>query len=286
MTVQGESYRLHLACLSAIGGGFCTTCDRQAPEDVTSVREAKYGWRHIPCGLLVVDRDGRPWCEGRDCNYFVDLAEMVANDPASPRRPRQVDEHGAAHRPVQRRHAPTPDDLARLSPEQVQAVFKGCRATRGDEGAGDHPVTSPRQPAYDAVIRQHAPRSTDDYGHAAENGRVWHAVEEALDATGASRLWPLHPRFGPLLHQVWIIRPLQEGPPMLCDELGMQGKCHQLRPVGLSTTLRLNLHFNGCLIWNRADLGVRHIPLKLKVLLDRPPALDGERRREAAGTDL
>ena len=48
-------------------------------------------------------------------------------------------------------------------------------------------MTSPRQPAYDAVyaaIRQHPPLSADDYGQAAENARVWRAVEAALDGMG------------------------------------------------------------------------------------------------------
>lgn len=48
-------------------------------------------------------------------------------------------------------------------------------------------MTTTRQPAYDAVysvIRSLAPRSSDDYGIAIENARVWRAVEAALDAMG------------------------------------------------------------------------------------------------------
>lgn len=57
----------------------------------------------------------------------------------------------------------------------------------------EEPVTQPaphqRQPAYDAVyavIRSSPPRSADDYGQAAENARVWRAVEAALDAMEAT----------------------------------------------------------------------------------------------------
>lgn len=42
-----------------------------------------------------------------------------------------------------------------------------------------------RRPAYDAVyevIRTNPPRATDEHGIAAENARVWRAVEAALDA--------------------------------------------------------------------------------------------------------
>jgi hypothetical protein len=81
MTAQAETYRLHLACLSSIRGGLCATCNRQVGDDEVATREAEYGWRHTPCGRLVVDRDGRPWCEGRECNYFVDPAELTINDP-------------------------------------------------------------------------------------------------------------------------------------------------------------------------------------------------------------
>lgn len=48
-------------------------------------------------------------------------------------------------------------------------------------------MSSPRQPAYDAVfdvIRNSRPRSTDGFGVAVENARVWRAVEAALDAMG------------------------------------------------------------------------------------------------------
>jgi hypothetical protein len=48
-------------------------------------------------------------------------------------------------------------------------------------------VSSPRQPAYDAVyavIRQYPTRTVGDYDSAAENARVWRAVEAALDAMG------------------------------------------------------------------------------------------------------
>lgn len=46
-------------------------------------------------------------------------------------------------------------------------------------------MATDRQPAYDAVyrvIREHPPRSADDYGIAAENARIWRSVEAALDA--------------------------------------------------------------------------------------------------------
>lgn len=48
-------------------------------------------------------------------------------------------------------------------------------------------MPSPRQPAYDAVfdiIRTSPARAADPYGGAAENARVWRAVEAALDAMG------------------------------------------------------------------------------------------------------
>lgn len=48
-------------------------------------------------------------------------------------------------------------------------------------------MTAVRQPAYDAVytvIRTYPTRSDDEYGRAVENGRVWRAVEAALDAMG------------------------------------------------------------------------------------------------------
>lgn len=50
-----------------------------------------------------------------------------------------------------------------------------------------------RQIAYDAVfdvIRRVPPRSTSDYGRAAENSRVWRAVEAALTAIEAAHLLP------------------------------------------------------------------------------------------------
>lgn len=76
-----QSYRQHLACLATISGGHCATCNRPVGHDEVATRNADYGWRHTPCGRLVRERDGRPWCESRDCNYFVDPAELVANDP-------------------------------------------------------------------------------------------------------------------------------------------------------------------------------------------------------------
>jgi hypothetical protein len=62
-------------------------------------------------------------------------------------------------------------------------------------------VTTTRQPAYDAVysvIRTLAPRSSDEYGIAVENARVWRAVEAALDAMGvpADRVKGSCPRCG------------------------------------------------------------------------------------------
>ena len=56
-------------------------------------------------------------------------------------------------------------------------------------------MSSPRQPAYDAVyavIRQHPPRAQGGYEQAAENARVWRAVEAALDAVGVPRFVPTY----------------------------------------------------------------------------------------------
>lgn len=47
-----------------------------------------------------------------------------------------------------------------------------------------------RQPAYEAVyaiLRRTPPGSADSYGGAAENARVWRAVEAALDAMGVPK---------------------------------------------------------------------------------------------------
>lgn len=74
-------YLQHLACLSSISGWFCTACDRQVADDEVVTREFRYGWRHTPCGRRVGERDGRPWCESRDCHYFVDPSELSVNDP-------------------------------------------------------------------------------------------------------------------------------------------------------------------------------------------------------------
>jgi hypothetical protein len=60
-----------------------------------------------------------------------------------------------------------------------------CSAQLAAEISEPQPGINPRQAAYDAVfavIRQHPPRSTDGYNQAAENGRIWLAVEAALDA--------------------------------------------------------------------------------------------------------
>jgi hypothetical protein len=76
-----ESYRQHLACLSSISGFHCIICNRNVDDDEVVTREAEFGWRHVPCGRLVIDRSGRPYCEGWGCNYFVDPAELSVNDP-------------------------------------------------------------------------------------------------------------------------------------------------------------------------------------------------------------
>lgn len=79
--MTAHSFRQHLACLSSISGSHCTNCDRQVGDDEVVTREAEFGWRHVPCGRLVIDRDGRPYCEGRGCNYFMDPAELSTDDP-------------------------------------------------------------------------------------------------------------------------------------------------------------------------------------------------------------
>lgn len=78
-----ESYRQHLACLASISGSHCTVCNRAVPDDEVVTREAEYGWRHIPCGRLTEARNGRPYCEGLNCNYYPDPAEMRPSDPLS-----------------------------------------------------------------------------------------------------------------------------------------------------------------------------------------------------------
>jgi hypothetical protein len=53
------------------------------------------------------------------------------------------------------------------------------------DGAPPVPTVGNRQAAYDAVyavIREHPPVSASDYDQAAENARVWRAVQAALDA--------------------------------------------------------------------------------------------------------
>jgi hypothetical protein len=83
MSASVKTYRQHLACLSSISSWRCTTCDRQVGDDEVATRDADYGWRHIPCGRLVRERDGRPWCDSQDCNYFVNPVELALNDPLS-----------------------------------------------------------------------------------------------------------------------------------------------------------------------------------------------------------
>jgi len=62
-----------------------------------------------------------------------------------------------------------------------------------------------RQPAYDAVyqvIRAEPPRSKGDYDRAAENARIWRAIEAALDAMGVpAGTVPAHMDDGKVWHR-------------------------------------------------------------------------------------